>query len=256
MGTPAITLSVVSHKHGPLVLALLRDIRENIDGKVAVILTLNVPEDLPFDPEKYGLRLSVVRNPAPRGFAANHNAAFRQSSSPWFCVVNPDIRLSSDPFDVLLPGLAAHEVGVIAPMVRNPAGEIEDSARRYPTPASLLAKLFGKLFGLRQTPDYDSVSGPFEPEWVAGMFMLFRRETYAELGGFDERYFLYYEDVDLCARMRLRGKKVVCDPRACVVHEARRASHRNPYHAWWHLRSLIRFLMTPGYLRLRGHAVH
>ena len=62
-------------------------------------------------------------------------------------------------------------------------------------------------------PDYEIGTADLHPDWVAGMFMLFRRETFAAVGGFDERYFLYYEDVDLCTRLALAGKRVVYCPR-------------------------------------------
>ncbi len=76
------------------------------------------------------------------------------------------------------------------------------------------------------------------------MFMLFRSETYRAAGGFDEAYFLYYEDVDLCRRLRAAGKSIVYQPEAEVVHEARRASRRQPRLALHHLKSMLRFLSS------------
>jgi len=77
--------------------------------------------------------------------------------------------------------------------------------------------------------------------------MLLRYETLRSLGGFDERYFLYYEDVDLCARIRDRGLEVAVCAGASVIHAARRESRRNPHYAAWHLRSAVRFLASrPG----------
>ena len=76
------------------------------------------------------------------------------------------------------------------------------------------------------------------------MFMLFRSSTFAEIGGFDAAYRLYYEDVDLCARLRLKGYDVRLAPKAIVTHLARRSSHRNPRYAVWHLRSMLRFFTS------------
>jgi len=76
------------------------------------------------------------------------------------------------------------------------------------------------------------------------MFMLFRSSTFAEIGGFDAAYRLYYEDVDLCARLRLKGYDVRLAPKAIVTHLARRSSHRNPRYAAWHLRSMLRFFTS------------
>jgi hypothetical protein len=90
--------------------------------------------------------------------------------------------------------------------------------------------------------DYEMSTAPMSPDWVAGMFMLFRREVFAEMSGFDERYFLYYEDVDLCRRLRRRGYDVRLVPTVTAVHDARRESRRSLRHLRWHLASMARFL--------------
>jgi GT2 family glycosyltransferase len=76
------------------------------------------------------------------------------------------------------------------------------------------------------------------------MFMLFRAETLRSMGGFDERYFLYYEDVDLCARLREAGYEVAVCTEASAIHAARRESRRNLRFAKWHLRSALRFFTS------------
>jgi GT2 family glycosyltransferase len=83
--------------------------------------------------------------------------------------------------------------------------------------------------------------GAVEVDWIAGMFMLFRSDTYRALGGFDETYFLYYEDVDLCHRLRKTGKSVIYNPAAEIVHDARRASRKDPRLAYRHLCSALRY---------------
>jgi GT2 family glycosyltransferase len=156
-------------------------------------------------------------------------------------VLNPDVRLESDPFPALTRALADERVGVAAPVVLAPGGEIEDSARRYPTPLSVAKKAFAR----RPALDYAVGQQPFSPDWVGGMFMLFRREVFERAGGFDERYFLYYEDVDLCRRLAALGYRVELVPAARVVHHARRRSHgRDLRHALWHLASMLRYFTS------------
>jgi GT2 family glycosyltransferase len=75
------------------------------------------------------------------------------------------------------------------------------------------------------------------------MFVMFRREAFDAVRGFDERYFMYFEDADICRRLWSRGLKVLYVPAATVVHDARRRSHRDPQHLRWHLRSALRFLV-------------
>jgi GT2 family glycosyltransferase len=134
---------------------------------------------------------------------------------------------------------------VAAPLIENEQGRIEDSARRIPTPVSILGKLLRKDGPL----DYKFGSDVVYPEWAAGMFLMFRREVFTELGGFDERYFLYYEDVDICCRARLAGYRVAVDPAARAVHVARRESHRDLGYLRSHLASMARFFGSATFFR-------
>jgi len=235
-----ITISVVSHRHGALVAALLGDLARHCRESIEVVLTLNEKESLEFSPADLPFALDLIRNEKPRGFGANHNAAFRRARSEYFCVVNPDIRLEMNPFPTLVDVLRAPNVAVAAPLVCNVRGEIEDSARKFPT----LAMLFRKMVVPRLPLDYAFDSPVIHPDWVAGMFMMFRSTLFESLNGFDERYFLYYEDVDLCARSRAQGLQVAVATMARVVHDARRTSRRNFRHALWHAQSALRYFRT------------
>lgn len=239
--TPDLTLSVVSHGQGPLVEELLADVAKCVGTPLRVILTLNVPESKEaWAGHRYPFDIEVIRNAVPHGFGANHNAAFARTRTELFCVLNPDIRLSSDPFPALCVVAAESRVGVVAPVVLGPDQLPEDHARDFPSVFALVAKAFG------HRPHIPAHAGQFvyHPDWIAGMFMLFRSETLRSLGGFDERYFLYYEDVDLCARLRERGFEVAVCPAVSVIHAARRESRRNLRYASWHLRSALRFLVS------------
>ena len=251
-GSPAdpdrVSISVISHGHAQLIASLLSDVAAHVRTPIEVILTLNLPERLPFEPARFDFPLRIVENAVPKGFAANQNAAFHLSRGGFFCVLNPDIRIERDPFPELLKCLRNRSVGVAAPLIRNPEGSIEDSARRFPTPASILRKAL-----LRGTEvDYQITDETIYPDWVAGMFMVFPREVFAALGGFDERYFLYYEDVNLCARLTLAGKRVALCPSALAVHDARRQSLRSLRYMLWHLSSMMRyFVFWAGHLARR-----
>lgn len=241
-----ITVSIVSHGHGRLVLNLLEDLARNCSSGVRVLLTLNIPESPDTRRDKFPFPLTVIRNEVPRGFAANHNSAFRSVQTPYFCVINPDVRLRSNPFPVLSSVLEDSRVGVVAPLVRNSSGTIENSARKFPTPKIL----FRKALGLKSEPEPYDGAKPLDPDWVGGMFMLLRSDLYRTLGGFDEGYFLYYEDIHLCARLRVAGMRVVLEPRVEIIHDGQRASHRNLRHAWWHARSILRFICSEPYREL------
>lgn len=242
MNLHRVCVSVVSHQQAQLAGNLLRDMAAFCRDCVEVVLTLNADEPLPFRTDEFGFPVRLIVNTRPRGFGANHNAAFGWCRGESFCVLNPDIRLAANPFLALGEELARGRAGVVAPRIVDPNGRTEDSARRFPTFISLAAKAIGRA--RRLDYDYDIGSAPLSPDWVAGMFMLFRTAAFRAVRGFDERYFLYYEDVDICARLRMAGYDVRLVPEATATHEARRASRREWRYRAWHARSALRFLLT------------
>jgi len=234
-----ISISIVSHGQGALVGNLLADLQRHCTMPMEVILTLNIPENLPFRAEDFRFPVRMTRNAKAQGFGANHNAAFRHARTDYFCVLNPDVRMERDPFPDLVAVLQDATVAVAAPLILDPGGNIEDSARRFPTPLGVMAKLWPGAPRLDYQPD----TAPLFPDWVAGMFMLLRSATFRDAGGFDEGYFLYYEDVDLCWRLGRAGLRVSLVPSAQVVHAAQRSSHRNLRYLKWHVSSMLRFFL-------------
>lgn len=229
-----IAVSIVSHGHGAMVERLAAALLA-CPEVAQLLVTRNIPEALALPADG---RLQVIDNAAPKGFGANHNAAFAHCAQPFFCPLNPDIELDGNPFPALLAALERDGAALAAPLVRAPDGGVEDSIRHFPTPGGLLRKALGRGDGRYRLP---ADGADFHPEWVAGMFMLFRSDAYGRLGGFDEGYFLYYEDVDICVRLWRQGFKVLACPAVGVVHDARRDSRRSLRHLRWHLASMARY---------------
>jgi GT2 family glycosyltransferase len=245
------TLSVVSHGHGPLLANLLGDLahQNGIDDHL-VVVTLNLADEVFNESAHPGLRLLVIRNTIPRGFGANHNAAFRQSVGTWFAVLNPDLRLPDrDTLHRLFaPPAAESQVALRAPIVLNSAGMPEDSVRPNLTPWSLLRRAVG-LDRQRCV-----LKGPIRRGeayyWLAGMVLVIDRAAYRQIGGFDERFFLYCEDCDLSARLYIAGFTLEVDQAVQVIHDAQRDSHRSLTHLRWHLGSLLRYWTSEAFWRL------
>jgi hypothetical protein len=230
-----VCLSVVSHGQSAIVRDLLDDLaRLRPPSLKRVIVTCNVPEAVTL-PEAPPFAVEVVTNAVPVGFSANHNAAFRRCNEPYFAACNPDIRINEDPFPALLGALQAGWA-LSAPAVVNGRGELQDSARRLLTPLDILMRRFARRRG-----DYE------QPAWFAGMFLVFRSEVYRELGGFDEKFFMYCEDADICARAVLESDGIAYCPEAAVVHEARRDSLRALRPLKWHVVSLLKFWFSRTY---------
>jgi GT2 family glycosyltransferase len=231
-----VTISVVSHGQWRLLRPLLQQLDTWCSGWIdSVVLTVNVPEPLEPDP---GWRFPVHRidNAIPRGFGANHNAAFRRCRTPWFLVLNPDIRIDSDILGALLAG-AEDPIGLLAPRILEPGCTQPEAYRGLLTPLELVGR---RTAGHRP---------PREPAWVAGMFMLLRSRAFDSVGGFDERFFMYCEDFDLCARLRLAGWSLRIRESLLVMHEAQRASNSSLRPLGWHLASFARVWTSGAFWR-------
>ena len=233
-----ITFSIVSHGHGTLVSALLADLERMARDDIEVILTRNVLEEGEGE-RRFDVPVREVVNCRPRGFGANHNTAFSLSHGEIFVVLNPDVRLRDDPCDALIAALAERSA-VVAPAIVDESGAPENSARRFPSVTDIARKALAVYAGLPVAPDERPATST-SPDWVAGMFMAFPRALYERLNGFDERYFMYYEDVDICARARRGGATVELLREIRVEHDARRDSRRRASFLRRHVASALRY---------------
>lgn len=233
-----IAVSVVSHHHGALVDALLRRLSEMSSPHVVkVILTQNVPEAMPQAPQAgWPFVLEVIRNVSPQGFGENHNKALKNAKEDFFCVMNPDVVLfQNDTFARLLDAASIAGVGCVYPQQIDEDGKRQDIERDIPTFFSLLMR-----YACRRTET--------GRDWVNAAFLLLPAKVWRELGGFDDRYFMYCEDVDFCLRLQLQGHRLIAAP-VTVGHAGQRASHRNARHFFWHVGSLLRLWASPVFWR-------
>ena len=229
-----LSVSIVSHGHGSIVSDLVKQLL-TFNEVSEIIVTLNIPEPPLFDFKGQAL---VIQNIHPKGFGENHNSAFKLSVGDFFCVLNPDIVLDKNPFPSLIAILADNSIGIVAPMVLGSDGRIQDNMRQFLTPISLAKRLLGLDAG---TYSLSRESSSINPDWVAGMFMLFNSQIFEKVQGFDERYYMYCEDVDICTRVwRLQYSIVGCLSTA-VIHKVQRASHKRFRHLSWHISSIIRY---------------
>lgn len=226
-----ICVSIVSHGQHEVALALLRDLCRLKPAHVTrIVYTANIGEaNLP-SLDLGPITVELISNAVPKGFGANHNAAFRRCREPYFCIMNPDLRLPEDPFPALISAFDdAPLLGLVAPAITDPSGALQNTARLLYTPVEMLRQK------LRPTNAGD------QADWLAGMFLLLRTEAYASVGGFDERYFLYIEDVDLGSRLTLAGWQLRQIAAATVIHDARKQSHRSFRYMRWHLAGMLRY---------------
>jgi len=238
-----ITISIVSHQQLKLVSGLLADLSKVGFPLEQCILTLNINEDESHVNNKIAQLGQVIRNGEPVGFGGNHNKAVKDGDSEFILILNPDVRISENVFEELLLHFTDPSVAIVAPKICNQFGETEDSARYFPTIISLFMKVLGIGDGGIYKPEN---KGCYEVDWVGGMFLLVRRSAFEAVGGFDERYFLYYEDVDLCARVKKNGWRIIVDPNLKVIHMAQRESHRSFKYLLWHASSILKYFWRYG----------
>ncbi len=240
------TISVVSHEHGDDIPNLLADLTAFGSQSICeVVVTLNVPEaELSewIEAHDWPFRVSLIHNLSPMGYGANHNQAFGKCKSPYFCVVNPDIRLTRDPFPRLIEALNFSDVGCAYPLQSDGHGRPTDYARAVPTPLTLARRYFVPSSRKKPQPHH----------WINGAFMLFKSTTFSLIDGFDANYFMYCEDVEICLRLYLKGLRILPVEQAVVLHAAQHASRRHFKHFKWHISSLWRLWHSPAYQRFTG----
>jgi hypothetical protein len=245
---PLVTLSVVSHGSGSALQTLLESLahHERADS-IQLIITDNLGSNLPDVGSSGWCEVNMLRNERPQGYARNHNAAFQSAEGEYFCVVNPDARFIAPILDRLTQLLKAGVADIVAPIIVDSEGRVQDSFRKLPTPLELIwRRTLGTGHAL-PVPRAEAV----QPDWIAGIFLLMRRETFAKLGGFDTGYHLYFEDVDFCTRARLMGLTPAVATSLRLLHDARRASGRDALYLLWHLQSALRFFSSDVYRRAR-----
>lgn len=235
----AVTVSIVSHGHMQLLPALLAQLEAYCHSVIdKVILTINTPEPVA-TLEDTQLPLVILVNPSPKGFGTNHNRAFAHCTSPWFLVLNPDVSLRHDVLTELIQRALPRQ-GLLATQIIEPGQSLPVAERFPPSPWELLRRYAHLPMHTART------------YWVAGLFMLIRREAYEQIGGFDEKFHMYCEDFDLCARLQLAGWEIHRAPDLHIAHAAQRASHVNPRHMGWHLSSLLKLWLSPAWWRFIG----
>src|SRR5688572_9357865 len=228
MGTPDLAVVVVNHNAG----AYLRRCMESLgssagDASIEVVVVDNASTDRsPDDALEERPDLQLIRNRTNRGFAAAANQGIVATTAPFVLLLNPDAEVVGGTLASLVK--VARErprAGAIGALVRNPNGSLQPSARRVPRLGEALGHAFlGPLFPSNPFTKAYIMAGwdrasEREVEWVSGSAMLLRREALNQVGGLDEGYFMYVDDVVLCTRLRRKGWKVLFSPELEVVHQ-------------------------------------
>ena len=244
---PAVSVSIVTHNSAAVIGTLLSSLFEHTAAPLSVFVVDNGSTDDTVARVRASFPDVTVLTQDNRGFGAGHNAALPHLTSTYHAVVNPDIVLREDTLSVLCAYLDAHaDVVMATPLILNPDGSRQDVPRRTPKRRYLLSRKLERFGGpfRRWRDEYTmrtaSFDAPLDVTFCTGCFFVIRTELYKELGGFDERFFLYCEDADLTRRALAHGR-AVCLPQTGVIHGWERGSAHNLRLLRIHLSSLRKY---------------
>lgn len=195
--------------------------------------------------------VTVLPLPQNRGFGSGHNAVIPLLQSQYHAVVNPDILLTEDTLSGMAAWMDAHpDVAIAAPALVFPDGRPQHIGKRKPALLPLVARQI-PLKCLKKYEDHylmldEDLSRPIDVEFCSGSFFMMRTEVFKEIGGFDEKYFMYVEDADITQKALKHGRAVFL-PQFTVVHAWHRAAHRQLRQFFWQLRSMLRYFRKWGF---------
>lgn len=254
-----ISIVIVNYKSKDLALNCIKSIKgadwPGLDYEIIVVD--NYSMDLSSrDLEPLG-QIRFIMNGRNMGFSAANNQGIRQAQGKYVVIMNPDTLASKDVFIKLFDFMENNpKVGVVGPKQFNLDKTVQDTCFRWP---GLLTPLYRRTplgrIGLAERDldrflykDYNKDSQR-EVDWLLGSFLFCRAEALRQVGVFDERFFIYFEDTDLCRRFWRSGYKVVYNPDAAITHNHIRQSARLPWYkffkskaSWHHLASWGKYL--------------
>jgi N-acetylglucosaminyl-diphospho-decaprenol L-rhamnosyltransferase len=215
-----------------------------------VALLENVPDGSASLAARLGARAG--RNPVPRSFSQNQNALIAATRSRYVLVLNPDTEILPGAIRRLVAHADAHpRCGVAGPRLLEADGQVQRSRRRFPTVGGTLVRrtplrLLVRDVEAAQPHHYlsDLPGGPIRCDWMLGACLLLRREMLDQIGGFDERFPMYGEDIELQYRAMRHGWERWYVPDAVAEHEYQRVIDRRfvSHRTLWHLRGMARFV--------------
>ncbi|KQH83612.1 glycosyltransferase family 2 protein [Vibrio fluvialis] len=243
----ALFISVVNHGHDEMISSSTT--LKNLAKRHTVIVKSNTQAQPCLKNYCQKADIHLIQGKGAKGFGANNNevfdaakGTFSMCDDDFFLVLNPDIEIFPEALTLLLQQLkhTPADISAINLFRDSDMTVYDNSIRRYPellTPLKTLLKLQRNDF-------YDKaiLEDPIDIDWAAGSFLLFKAKCYESLKGFDENYYMYFEDADICTRANMAGYRVTYFPNIKAVHFA---SHKNrklfSRHFFWYWTSAFRY---------------
>ncbi|MBN1892057.1 MAG: glycosyltransferase family 2 protein [Clostridiales bacterium] len=256
MNMTKMTVSIVTHNNEGSIAKTLQSLSESRTGDVRVLIRVidnGSTDRTKAEIEPFASRVEMISSPDGNiGFGAAHNLSMSQLDSDIHVIMNPDVTLVSDDFfERIADYLSGHEaVGMVVPRIENEQGDLQYLCRRELTVLDLLLR-FAPIKVMKKRRDWHEMrdmdySRSFEVPFASGCCMAIRTSLFKEIGGFDERFFLYVEDADLTKRVNGKMRTIYL-PDVIVCHRWERASYHNGRMTRLHLKSLWRYFRKWGF---------
>ncbi|MBX7234740.1 MAG: glycosyltransferase family 2 protein [Caldilineales bacterium] len=233
---PLTSVIIVSWNVRDLLLRCLANLRQEAEGtEVEIIVVDNASQDGTVAAVRAGFpEVQVIANQENRGFTGGNNQGLAVARGEYFFLLNPDTEVRPGALLELRRYLETHpQVGILGPRLRYADGSIQPSRRRFPTLLTLFTEStivqeawpglpwFGRFYLADRSPEETQAV-----DWVVGAAMFVRRQVYEQVGGLDEGFFMYSEELDWCRRAAAAGWQVIYHPAAEVMHYEGRSSEQ------------------------------
>lgn len=210
------------------------------------------------DLENKGAAVKFIPLAENRGYGGGNNAGIKAAQGKYVLILNPDVTVLSGAIERMYSFMEAHpEIGILGPQLLNPDGTIQPSCMRF---YKLLTPVYRRISFLHyltwvkkelarfEMEDFDHSNSKEVDDWIFGPCLMVRKEAFDKVGGFDERFLLFFEDTDLCRRFKLAGWKIYYLADAKVIHMDERLSQKSKglkalrhKTTWIHISSWIKY---------------
>jgi GT2 family glycosyltransferase len=202
-------------------------------------------------------RCTYIKNDTNLGYGAAHNKGIKKAielNSKYHLILNPDVFFGSDVLEKLTHFMDHNPgIGLVMPKVRYPNGDIQYLCKLLPTPSDLFLRRFSpsqKVLEKRNDKyelRFTGYNQQMEVPALSGCFMFIGTSVLKKIGGFDERFFMYSEDVDLCRRIG-QISKTVYYPHAAITHNYEKGSYKSKKLLLFHIKSAIKYFNKWGWM--------
>lgn len=263
-----ISISIVNYNTKNLVKQCVKNIiNSNISLDYEIIITDNNSSDNSVELFSKDIlprfsQVKLIKSEYNRGFGAGHNLSLQKSNAKYALIINSDIVILNDAISQLYSFMEANSgCGIAGPKLIYPDLTVQPSCRAWPrflTPLYCRTSLSSTAWGLKEIKRYDMLDYDHKEakkvDWLVGACLMIRKTAWNKIQGFDERYFLYCEDIDICRKSWETGFEVWYVPEAKMIHYHKRLSARKK---WWralfdkstrvHLQSHLKYFRKWGF---------